>query len=161
VAFPVNEDPEFPWSAAFVSYVMRIAGAGPHFPYAPDHAHYIDIAKEMALGQASGWVITAERPSAYAPQPGDLVCFGRGRAASLTYDDLPAGFFPAHCAIVVDTAVPGEISVIGGNVDDAVALTHLPVTPDGKLAGPDGIVLDTRYPWLVVLRLLVPAAPAA
>jgi hypothetical protein len=29
------------------------------------------------------------------------------------------------------------------------------VTPDGKLATPDGTVLDTRFPWMAVLRLLV------
>ena len=161
VVFPANEDAEYAWSAAFISYVMRIAGAGPHFPYAADHAHYINIAKEMALGRAKGWLITAERPNAYAPQPGDLICAGRGSAASLTYDDLPTGNFPAHCAIVVDTSVPGQISVIGGNVDDAVTLTHVPVSADGKLAAPDGVVLDTRYPWMVVLRLLVSASPIA
>ena len=66
----------------------------------------------------------------------------------------PPGQFPAHCDIVVDTAVPGQIAVIGGNVDDAVTMKHVPVTPDGKLARPDGMVLDTRYPWMVVLRLL-------
>jgi len=157
--FPADQDGNYAWSAAFISYVMRIAGAGPHFPYAADHADYINIAKQMATGATSGWYITAERPSAYAPQPGDLICMGRGKAASLTYDDLPAGLFPAHCDIVVDTSVPGQIAVIGGNVDDAVTMKHVPVTADGKLATPDGVVLDTRYPWMVVLRLLVPAAP--
>ena len=159
IVFPASIDGEYAWSAAFIDYVMRIAGAGATFPYAPDHAHYIDLAKQMALGRTSGWVITAERPDAYAPQPGDLICTGRGAAGNLTYDDLPAGHFPAHCDIVVDTAVPGQISVIGGNVDDAVTLKHVPVTADGKLAGPGGVVLDTRYPWMVVLRLLV--TPAA
>ena len=51
----------------------------------------------------------------------------------------------------------GTIGVVGGNVDDAVTMKHVPVTPDGRLASPDGAVLDTRYPWMVVLRLLVPA----
>jgi hypothetical protein len=159
--FSANVNANYAWSAAFVSYVMRIAGAGQRFPYSPNHAYYINIAKQMALGETHGWLITAERPDAYAPQPGDLICAGRGRAASLTYANLPAGQFPAHCAIVVDTSVPGQISVIGGNVDDAVALTHVPVTPDGKLAGPDGRILDTRYPWMVVLRLLVGVPPVA
>jgi hypothetical protein len=49
---------------------------------------------------------------------------------------------------------PGQLSVIGGNVDDAVTMKHVPITPDGKLAEPDGTVLDTRYPWMVVLRVL-------
>ena len=65
-----------------------------------------------------------------------------------------------HCDIVVALA-PGLISVIGGNVDDAVTMKHVPVTPDGKLATPDGTVLDTRYPWMVVLRVLYPAAPGS
>jgi hypothetical protein len=158
--FPASQDGDYAWSAAFVSYVMRIAGAGAHFPYSASHSDYIDIAKQQALGQTSGWVITAERPDTYAPQPGDLICLGRGQAGVLTYDQLPAGHFPGHCDIVVDTSVPGQIAVVGGNVDDAVTMKHVPVTPDGKLATPDGKVLDTRYPWMVVLELLA-GAPVA
>jgi hypothetical protein len=155
IVFPANVDGDYAWSAAFISYVMRIAGAGRQFPYSPSHYTYINIAKQMALGQTSNWIVTAERPETYAPQPGDLICLGRGSAKVLRYDDLPAAPFPGHCDIVVDTTVPGTISVIGGNVDDAVTMKHIPVTPDGKLATPDGRVLDTRYPWMVVLRLLV------
>lgn len=158
-AFPASEDGEYAWSAAFVSYVMRIAGAGKQFPYSASHSTYINIAKQMALGQATGWIVTAERPESYAPQPGDLICLGRGSGRTLRYDDLPAGPFPAHCDVVVDTSVPGTISVIGGNVDDAVTMKHVPVTVDGKLAAPDGTVLDSRYNWMVVLQLLV-GAPA-
>jgi len=44
--------------------------------------------------------------------------------------------------------------VVGGNVDDAVTLKHIPVTPDGKLATPDGSIVDTRYPWMVVIRVM-------
>jgi len=154
--FPANQDARYAWSAAFISYVMRIAGAGSRFPYSASHSDYIDIAAQQALGETSGWLITAERPESYAPLPGDLICIGRGSARDLRYDDLPAGHFPGHCDIVVDTAVPGQISVIGGNEDDAVSMQHVPVTADGKLATPDGQVLDTRYPWMVVLRLLVP-----
>jgi hypothetical protein len=63
---------------------------------------------------------------------------------------------------VVDTGMPGQISVIGGNVEDSVTMNSLPVTADGKLATPEGIVLDTRFPWMTVLRLLVDdAAPGA
>lgn len=148
--FPRADDGQYAWSAAFISYVMRIAGAGDLFPYAPDHAHYINAARED-FGALRAW-----RPTDYAPRLGDLICAGRGRAAGIRFADLPAPIFPAHCAIVV-ARTPGQISVIGGNVGDAVSLTHVPVTADGKLAGPDGVVLDGRYPWFVVIQLLYPA----
>ncbi len=152
--FAADRDEDFAWSAAFVSYVMRIAGAGPRFPYSPNHAHYIDIAKEQAQNHASGWIVTAERPDDYAPQPGDLVCRGRETAAALRFDDLPVGHpFPAHCDIVVDVSVPGQISIIGGNVSDAVTLRHVGVTADGKLEAPGGEPLANSRAWLAVLRL--------
>jgi len=59
--FPPEDDGEFAWSAAFISYVMRIAGAGAAFPYAADHAVYINAAKRMTLGADRGWLVTAER----------------------------------------------------------------------------------------------------
>ncbi len=149
--FPPDDDEAYAWSAAFVSYVMRIAGAGRRFPYAAAHHTYINAAWRVATGQSTRWRIVAERPESYAPLPGDLICYSR-TARPLTYDDLPAGRFPAHCDIVV-AAAPGMLEVIGGNVDDAVTLKHVPVTADGCLAGPDRVVLDRRYPWFVVLRV--------
>jgi hypothetical protein len=155
--FPADDDAAYAWSAAFISYVMRIAGAGARFPYAEAHWTFIDLAKQQKLGQASNWLVVAERPAEYAPQPGDLICTGRASGRDLTYDDLPAGRFPAHCDIVVG-GQPGWMQVVGGNVDDAVTMKHVPVTPEGRLAGADGRVLDSRYPWMVVLRVLYPEA---
>jgi hypothetical protein len=155
--FSPDDDGEFAWSAAFVSYVMRIAGAGKAFPYSADHAVYINAAKRMTLGTAHGWLVVAERPAAYAPVPGDLICHGRNSAAGLRYDDLPtAALFPSHCDIVVDTSRRGMIGVIGGNIADAVTMQHVPVTADGRLARADGTVLDQERPWMAVLRVLEP-----
>jgi hypothetical protein len=152
VDFPAEQDANYAWSAAFISYVMRIAGAGPRFPYAQAHNVYINIARQMSLGQTRGWAVLAERPDSYPPQPGDLICAGRAGAQRLRFDDLPTqNGFPAHCAIVVATGQ--QLSVIGGNVDDAVTLTHVPTTPDGRLAPPGGPPVDTRYPWFVVVRV--------
>jgi len=150
--FPASRDGDYAWSAAFVSYVMRIAGAGTRFPYSPAHHTYIDIAEQMASGAAHGWVIVAEKLNAYAPLLGDLICTSR-TTVPVRFEDLPAGDYPAHCDIVVQ-AQPGSIAVVGGNVDDAVTLKHVPVTQDGLLATPDGRVLDGRYNWFVVLRVL-------
>lgn len=152
VEFPAGQDASYAWSAAFISYVMRIAGAGDRFPYSPVHADYINVAKQVADGQASGRVISAQRPDVYAPVLGDLICLGRGRSRGLTFDDLPVGVFPGHCDIVV-AVQPGQLSVIGGNVDDAVMMKHVPVNPAGLIKEPGGEVVDGRYPWFVVLKV--------
>ena len=34
-------------------------------------------------------------------------------------------------------------------------MNQVPVTADGRLATPDGVVLDTRFPWMAVLRLVI------
>ena len=155
-AFPASQDGTFAWSAAFISYVMRIAGAGRHFPYAASHSIYIDAARDASLGRRADVALRAEPADDYPPQVGDLVCFGRGTAGDLRLASLPAGRFASHCALVV-AKTPGELSIIGGNVDDAVALTHVPVTTDGRLAGPNGLAIDPRYPWAIVLRVLYDA----
>jgi hypothetical protein len=139
--FPADTNGRYAWSAAFISYVMRVAGAGRAFPYAPAHATYIDAA---ARGETP--LLTAEDPALYAPRLGDMVCFARGSAASLRFKDLPTeGFFPSHCGIVTGGG-PGEIDMVGGNVDNAVVMT--------KVAGlPGGFLSTAIFQWLVVLRV--------
>jgi hypothetical protein len=150
--FPASDDELYAWSAAFISYVMRIAGAGPRFPYSPNHATYVNAAAAHRSP-----ILQALPPETYPPRVGDLICFGRHKAAQLKFGDLPTTYiWPGHCAIVVDVQ-RGTISVIGGNVDDAVTLTHVPVTESGTLATADGTVLDNRFPWFVVLRVLYDA----
>lgn len=156
--FPAAEDGRYAWSAAFISYVMRIAGAGDRFPYSASHATYVNAA---AAGKTP--ILRAHPSASYAPKRGDLVCLGRGASEGMTFRDLPATkLWPGHCAIVVETG-SGTIAVVGGNVGDAVALTQVPVTSDGMLADASGAVLDPRHRWFVVLQVLydAEAEPAA
>ena len=150
--FAATSDSSYPWSAAFISYVMRIAGAGSRFPYSAAHATYINAAWGVAHGRDSSWVVSAERADAYPPQAGDMICHGRSTGKRTRYDDLPTSF-PGHCQIVVQVA-PGMLGTIGGNVDDSVTMIHVPTTADGLVAYPGGQTVDTRYPWFVVLRVL-------
>jgi hypothetical protein len=131
---------------------MRLAGAGDHFPYAASHYVYINAAARQALGREQGWVITARRPKDYGPALGDIICAIRDRARRVRFDRLPMRAFPAHCDIVVASA-PNELSVVGGNVDAAVTMKHVPIASDGRITAPDGNVLDTRYDWFVVLQV--------
>lgn len=134
------------WSAAFISYVMRVAGAGDRFPYSPLHATYINAA---ATGNP---ILAAQAPEAYAPVQGDLICYGRRGAERLRFSDLPASSFYGHCDLVV-SADPGQLTVIGGNVSAGVTMKHVPVSAAGLLVDESGRVVDGRYPWFVVLRV--------
>lgn len=150
--FPATADDKYAWSAAFISYVMRIAGAGDRFPYSPNHATYVNAA---AAGRSP--ILRAQPPERYAPKPGDLICRGRNSARGLSFDDLPTpDLWPGHCALVVDVR-PGLLSVVGGNVNDAVTMKRVPVTPSGMLMNPDRTVVDERSPWFVVLQVLYDA----
>ncbi len=146
--FSADVDGNYAWSAAFISYVMRMAGAGSSFPYSETHSDYID----EAAAHTPGVALIAERVQDYAPQLGDLICLWRG-ARPVTFEELPAGRFPGHCDIVVGMK-PGQLQVIGGNVDNAVAMKYIPVTADGHLATSDGTVLDPDHHWFVVLKVL-------
>lgn len=156
--FRPENDGHYAWSAAFISYVMRVAGANDRFPYSPNHSTYINAA---ASGQSTG--LRAQDPKTYVPQLGDLLCVGRGKSRSVTFAMLPTSYgFPSHCGIVVAThqnAPPfgNELSIIGGNVDDTVSLTHVPTDSNGALATAEGQFYDTRYPWCAVLQVLYDA----
>jgi hypothetical protein len=155
IAFAPTEDEQYAWSAAFISYVMRSAGAGRSFPYAPSHSTYINAAARMAQGAAQNWSVLAERTGSYAPQPGDLICLGRRSAKAMRFEDLPAGPFASHCDLVIGPSSAG-LAVIGGNVDDAVTMKHVPTDSAGRIAGPGDVAYDRRYNWMVVLRVLYP-----
>lgn len=135
------------WSAAFVSYVMRSAGARDRFLYGPLHADYIN-----AAAQGVG-AIRIERPEAYAPQPGDLICVSRGRIRSMRFEDLSGARFFGHCDLVT-SAQPGQLTVVGGNVNGGVTMKHVPTSAGGTLSNADGQAVDTRYDWFVVVRVL-------
>ena len=146
--FPPDQDGRYAWSAAFIDYVMRMAGATDHFPYAPDHAAYINAARQHDMGDKPSVALDAYPPDRYAPQLGDLICEWRARRP-VTYAELPTHSpFPAHCAIVV-AVNPGSLDTISGNDDNSVALEQIPVSTAGLLADP-----DPDHHWFVVLRVL-------
>lgn len=148
---PANDAP-YAWSAVFISYVLRMAGAGRAFAYSAAHIDYINDARRASLGQVPAGRVWAERIADYAPQLGDLICMGRGPDRGLRLEMLPVRRAATHCDMVVGVEA-GRLAAIGGNVDDAVALKYVPITAAGKLGDASGL-LDERYPWFVVLRVL-------
>ena len=142
----------YAWSAAFISYVMRTAGAGAALSLCTLALRLHQLAKEMKLGRTSGWVVVAERVDAVrtrSRRPHLLL-------ARQAPDDLrEAAGAPLSGALRHRRSRDkDQISVIGGNVDAAVTMKHVPVTADGRLSEAGDRVLDGRYPWFVVLRIL-------
>ncbi|WP_066903328.1 DUF2272 domain-containing protein [Millisia brevis] len=121
-----------PWSAVFVSWVMRRAGAGPSFAYSTAHQTYIRAARRNRLSGNTTNPFRAFRVGEVAPRVGDLVCKSRSGSGA-TYDTIGDRQRRAtHCDIV--TAVhPGRIRVIGGNVRQNVDAKTLRTGPDGLL----------------------------
>ncbi|MGY1607689.1 MULTISPECIES: DUF2272 domain-containing protein [unclassified Geodermatophilus] len=121
-----------PWSAVFVSYVMRTAGAGGHFAYSRAHQTYIRAARRNRLDRNAGNPFWAYRVTEIAPQVGDLVCAERSNSGA-TYDNIgDATIRATHCDIV--TAVrPGRVCTIGGNVSQTVGHKWVRTRPDGRL----------------------------
>jgi hypothetical protein len=132
-----------PWSGAFVSWLARSAGvAESDLPSSVLHWDYMQFV--LAAGNTGRFV--GHAVDAYAPGPGDLLCAPRGEEFARSIKglaDLRRG--PFHCEVVVAQR-PGELDVIGGNVLDAVSMTHVAV--DGS-----GLVLPTRgRPWVLVIE---------
>jgi uncharacterized protein DUF2272/tail lysozyme len=127
------------WSAVFVSYVMRTAGAR-GFAFASNHQAYIRAARRNKLTGDTRSPFWAYRATEIAPRVGDLVCAVRAGSGA-TYDNIgDAKARGTHCDIVVDVR-PGRIRVIGGNTGTpdrpkdglTVGDKTLRVLPDGRL----------------------------
>ena len=121
---------EMPWSAAFISWIMRKSGTGTRFRYSTQHSVYVDQAiRDKKDGRAAagfwGWRLNECRPSV-----GDLVCWSR--ESGVDYDHQKGGNYKGHCDIVVEIGLE-ELWVIGGNVGNSVTRRPLPLNSEGYL----------------------------
>lgn len=137
---------DHPWSAAFIAYVMRQAGAGERFPYAASHSGSIKQAIYNRQHSAENAGLIGHPVMDYAPRPGDLLCATRAWATGkVTYANASSfDFFPSRCELVINTT-PGQIDAIGGDLRDAVT-RHTIRAVNGKIA-PGG-----AEDWLVVIQ---------
>jgi len=127
-----GRDRDVPWSAAFVSFVVRNAGpAYAGFVFAAAHARYIHasiVARESGT-DAPFWGF---RLSEHKPQLGDLVCRGRTNQ-NITYDFArQEDAFFSHCDVVCRIE-DGKVFAIGGNVSQSARHTFYPTDANGAL----------------------------
>ncbi|HUD28382.1 MAG TPA: DUF2272 domain-containing protein [Novosphingobium sp.] len=133
-----GKDRDVPWSAAFISYVVRDAGA-PYagFKFAAAHARYInDSIRRRGNGGTPFWGF---RLGERKPRIGDLVC--RWRESPIDFDTAAErDSFKSHCDIVVAIDSLGdELLAIGGNVAHSVSVTRYKLTAGDFLADADGV----------------------
>lgn len=126
-----GRDHGVPWSAAFISWSMRQAGAENRFRYSTQHSVYISQAIRDHLNSRTnagywGWRLNEQSPSI-----GDLVCWAR--QDGVDFDNQNDGNYKGHCDIVVQKS-DGLVFVIGGNVGDSVTKRPLRLTQGGLLA---------------------------
>jgi hypothetical protein len=149
-----------PWSAAFVSWVMRKAGAGSAFKYAASHSSYISAAKANRIADNTN-PFKAYRLSEVAPRVGDVVCRSRS-GSKATYDTIRPGM-KTHCDIVV-AVKPGELTVVGGNVANSVKNRIIRTDSLGRVTQPLAfavIRVGTHKPRMPGGTSPVPVTPPA
>ena len=123
-----------PWSAAFVSWVMRRAGL-PEFHVSSRHVDYVRTAWRQPT--RNPYLLVSPREA--TPAAGDLLCYVRAHKRTLG----PGGLLERlddndglamHCDIVV-AAAPGDMAwLVGGNVQQAVTLRMLRLDAQGRFA---------------------------
>ena len=125
-----GRDHGFPWSAVFISWVMKQGGAGARFRYSAQHSVYIFQAiRDLLRGrpEAGFWCYKLNEMK---PSVGDLVCWAR--QAGIDYDHQNHGDYQGHTDIVVSVG-GNSIDIIGGNVGDSVTRRSLPLDDAGFL----------------------------
>lgn len=116
------------WSSAFISYLMKTAGAGDDFKYSPSHSQYIAQAVKNRK-ENNDKKFKAYKPNEVNVQVGDLVCYPR--QSGVTYDS-GAGY-KSHCDLII--SVSGNVAVgVGGNVSNSVSKKNYYLS-NGKIDG--------------------------
>ena len=158
-----------PWSAAFVSWVMRRAGV-PRFTFSGGHFDFVRAARLDPAGSPYMFL----DPATATPATGDLLCYVRtgrvhGHQGLLRAIDGGASGLGMHCDIVVATNPAGDAKawLVGGNVQQTVTLRTLNLNAGGRFWGlpqrtegepecsPDApAACDfNRQDWAVLLKL--------
>jgi hypothetical protein len=158
-----DEDWRYPWSAAFISWLMCEGGLGEaaQFRRAIAHHSYIDQAIRARDNGSTTAAYAAYDAGEVDVEPGDLLCTARRPEYERLAErrrQLGVGA-RTHCDLVVKVEPQrNRILAIGGNVGDAVSLKLLPaVTTNGRLRP---TVVRGEQPVFAHLKLRAPSIEA-
>jgi hypothetical protein len=118
-----------PWSAAFISYVVKNAGAI-EFPYSATHATYIAKSRENKnSGGSYSWYGYDALTKEATVEAGDLVCYTNGDNINVKWEDINEGV-GCHCDVVIGIDNQNKASTIGGNVSNTAGGDSLQLNDD-------------------------------
>jgi len=114
---------EVPWSAAFISWVVRQAGpAYANFRFAASHSVFVNNAIKARLTERLDKPFWGYRINEQKPQIGDIIQRNRASGSfSYSYAENHAEYI-SHSDIVVEVT-PDVARVLGGNVSDTVTMS--------------------------------------
>ncbi len=125
---------QHPWSAVFISWIMKNAGAREFFRYSRGHHYYIAAAKRNRMNRTVGNPFWTYRVSEIAPKPGDLVCNERA-GSGVTYDNVhDVSVFRSSHSDIVTAVQPNRLIVVGGNTGQRFPRRGLAGNTVGKKA---------------------------
>lgn len=120
--YPDGKD--VPWSAAFISFVVRRSGpAYAAFKFADAHSVFANDAIQARILGRRDRPFWGYRRTEAKPELGDIVLrFRSGVAVSFDYAENHERGYDSHSDVVVEVT-PNVVRVIGGNVSDTVTLS--------------------------------------
>jgi hypothetical protein len=123
------------WSAVFVSWCVRTAGAVPgEFRFSQRHSAFVHWA--IANATAGRGLFRGRRITEYAPKVGDIIQHNRN-GGTKTYDQAARDdSYESHSAIVVAVGADANgrfAMTIGGNESDAVRRKRVALTSQGRV----------------------------
>jgi hypothetical protein len=166
-----------PWSAAFISFLMKKSNfSKDEFEFSDSHVDYVDKAvlssSAEARGELTEYAYRACDVAKTKPRQGDIICYTRDSAAGLdNYAKLLAHLdvrrsvrsaapVPMHCELVTSSDENGnaKMETIGGNVFQSVTLRRMTLNATKTLSRtyfpsrslPVGNL--SRHPWVVLLQ---------
>lgn len=132
-----------PWSAVFVSWCVKQAGAkAGQFRFAAAHARFVHAA--IANAKAEAGVFRGRDPAAYAPKVGDILQNNRGNHKFDFAYAAKHRAYESHSAIVVEVGADSQgsyLRTIGGNEGDTVGLREVRLDKRGLVLNPDGVYI--------------------
>lgn len=141
---------DHPWSAVFVSWCVKEAGATEsEFKFSKRHSVFVHKAIQDAINGTG--VFHGLDISAHAPNVGDIIQHNRG-GARFTFDHARRNLkYKSHSVIVIQSRQDeqGRFALcIGGNEGDAIRRTKVRLTPQGF------VQQRGRNPFICVIKTL-------